>query len=530
MPKQEDGQSFLLNAAGFSDFDKTPLLDLNAQGVTDVEIANWRKATTRFSYGEDRLDFYTFPRNERVIKFFSGESEYALQRGESNPINNPLRLLRPSTLFSISDLFHYNGQNHSTPKYHAINREDRGWGDNEEEGKYIDIVRTFERVATTVLMSLNEADLTKRQALVKEELDKAFGAHQNTILYKDIRKASPVESPQGWLVYAVINILENSSEGITPIGRLRAIELLQLYPANELAEGFRSNKSKDQLYNGYDRIHTRRLPYTFCSREERLQPDHKEIWKNNQKIQQLLIRDSNKRIDWRTTATALAEKAPEEAIQVILLLLHSHETTEGALAFLRSIPQLDSKTKSRMFSKKATFLIEHKLAAGIDDAVFEGLGISDSAGSNLSEKTTNKSLDELIQMLRRKELLAIDLEESLVTAEARGAELAWENIRLKEELSYLRTGRVYTHQEIPKASIVEQLDPKGYYRNLGIHPQAFEGLKEEEIQDLVLRHYRFYANKFHPDKGGNLEQMKKINEAYEILKDANKRKGYTHNS
>lgn len=517
--------------------ERIPLLDLNGPGVTAEEIAIWKIAANRFGYGSgQRLDFHTYPRSEQVVQFFSGESQYDVRDGKQNLVNNPLRLQRPASLLSVSSIFYENGQTSRYPKYYAKKREERGWTDDEDERKYTETIQAFEGVAMAVLVSLNEVDPNKRQADVKKELDKAFGVEQEkSYLSRDVRKASAVENPQAWLVYSVISVLDNPSEGITPAGRLRALELLQLHTVPELAEGFRSEKYKNSFHNGYDRMHVRRLPYTFCTREERLQTDHKDIWDKNKKIQQLLTRDANRRIDWRATATALVERAPEEAIQVALLLLHSYDSTEGALAFLRSVPQLGPEVKSRMFGKKATFLIEHKLAAGIDDAIAEGVGISDVAGSELAEEVAGKTVDELIQMLRRKDRLAVDLEESLVAAEARAAGMAWENIRLQsevrrqeEELKYWRTGRVYKQPEAPRANIVDQLDPKGYYRALGLHPQAFEGLNEEKIQDLLIRHYRFYAMEFHPDKGGDTKKMQQINEAYSAMKDAAQRRRYGH--
>lgn len=516
--------------------ERTPLLDLTAQGVSSEEIARWKAAVNRFSYsGKEALDLLTFPRVERTIQFLRGESEYSLDSlsGKGNLVNNPLKLLRPASLLSVVSMLYENG-NRQYPNLYAKTREERGYDDNENENKYIRTIQAFESVATAVLVSLNERDPVKRQTDVKKELDKVFGfVEEKSYSSNDVRKASAVENPQAWLVYSVISILDSPSDGITPLGRLRALELLQLYSASELAEGFRSEKYKNRFHNGYDRMRARRLPYTFCSREERLQPDHKDIWEKNQRIQQLLIRDSNRRIDWRATATALIEKAPEEAVQVALLLLHFYDATEGALAFLRSIPQLGPEAKSRMFGGRATFLIEHKLAAGIDDAVLEGVGLSDAAGSDLGEEIAGKSETELIQMLRRKDRLAGDLEESLVAAEAKGAGLVWENMRLEsenkrqqEELRYLRAGRVYGRSEVPKENVVDKLDPKGHYRALGLHPQAFEGLSEDKIQDLILRHYRFFAMEFHPDRGGNNKKMQEINDAYNVIKDPNQRKRY----
>lgn len=59
---------------------------------------------------------------------------------------------------------------------------------------------------------------------------------------------------------------------------------------------------------------------------------------------------------------------------------------------------------------------------------------------------------------------------------------------------------------------------KDYYKTLGV---ARNATKEE-----IKKAYRELAHKYHPDKGGNAEQFKEINEAYHILNDEGKRAQY----
>lgn len=73
-------------------------------------------------------------------------------------------------------------------------------------------------------------------------------------------------------------------------------------------------------------------------------------------------------------------------------------------------------------------------------------------------------------------------------------------------------------------------DPRGYYRIMGVHPNFFYGLDEEEIQSRLKVCYRSAASVHHPDHGGDQEKMKLVNEAYEVLSDQSKRRDYRSDS
>lgn len=61
---------------------------------------------------------------------------------------------------------------------------------------------------------------------------------------------------------------------------------------------------------------------------------------------------------------------------------------------------------------------------------------------------------------------------------------------------------------------------KDYYQILGVSKNA--------SQDEIKRAYRKLALKYHPDKGGNEEKFKEVNEAYQILGDPQKRTQFDH--
>lgn len=59
---------------------------------------------------------------------------------------------------------------------------------------------------------------------------------------------------------------------------------------------------------------------------------------------------------------------------------------------------------------------------------------------------------------------------------------------------------------------------KDYYKVLGVNKTA----SQEEIKKA----YRRLALQYHPDRGGNQEKFKEVNEAYQTLSDVNKRSQY----
>src|SRR5882724_12013861 len=57
-----------------------------------------------------------------------------------------------------------------------------------------------------------------------------------------------------------------------------------------------------------------------------------------------------------------------------------------------------------------------------------------------------------------------------------------------------------------------------YYEILGITKSA--------SQDEIKKAFHKLAHKYHPDKGGDEKKFKEINEAYQVLSDAQKRQQY----
>ena len=91
----------------------------------------------------------------------------------------------------------------------------------------------------------------------------------------------------------------------------------------------------------------------------------------------------------------------------------------------------------------------------------------------------------------------------------------------KETIEQLLTGR--------SPNSLDPSDPKGYYKILGLRPDAFKGLSESRIKAAISKLRQGFSLFFHPDRGdgGNEERMKVLNEALDVLEDPKKRAEYT---
>ena len=427
----------------------------------------------------------------------------------SEPINNPLGLIRPHGVGSRQAL---------AQALQDKPRPDRGCNINTLMDDYRYIVKAYERLTIIVLESLNELDLEKRRQVVKSGLHGEFNDSRARLIFNRY----PTETARAWLVNIVLSLLDNHSQAIHPIGRIRALELLQLYPISELSLAFRPHPS-EQI--GYDHDHEPRLPHTLTSREERLMAAHRDIWAEKIGLNARIVVDSSGIVDWEQTATVLRSTYPAEAIQIALLLLHDSATTEGALGLLCQVARLDQQTRAKMFGSRATFLIEHRLKEGhqLENLIYPWMGFSVSP---LAEALRPTDRDQLLNIADARIKLS---EEKLFRQTVSHACSLWEldqvqqqNHRQAVENLHWRSGQ--TPPELQPPNSLDEIDPLGYYRALKLHPQLFKGLSEEDIEEMIIRHWWFSVQ--NPDVAVNEAQMRLLKEAYDFLISPKKREIY----
>ncbi len=144
---------------------------------------------------------------------------------------------------------------------------------------------------------------------------------------------------------------------------------------------------------------------------------------------------------------------------------------------------------------------------------------------------------ELAQMAAEKERLAARVEfltgeNSRLAQERDGtlgrvARLAIQNQALQRQIDELRIANLRLQLDVSSSqSRVDRLDPRGYCLTIGLNPRFLHSLPADKLDQLLLSLQRAYAKVLHPDVGGNNGDMARVNEAFDFLRDPQKRENY----
>lgn len=451
-------------------------------GVSSIELHKWQAQKSRFDFLQSLgvLNRKRQPRPNVVTKFYDGETFADLLKSERNFYNNPLSLIRPSSIQSLSSFLLENSKS-SEPSTLEF-------GGLEEE--YTELVKRFESFASGVLETVNVRRLSERKIPVKELLNEAFfpkGRERLTVI-------SPVENPVSWITYTALSILIDNSQEITPIGRIRALALLRLSPEEVLSKEFRS--SRNAFNNGFDTSHIARVPDKLLSEKERKESDHRFLWGANKSIHRMLESKPSGSIDWEKTLERIKNSSPEFYIQFLLLMLHSDASgvlktspvklAKLAFSKMRKMYLWPTNDLEKIFGQNATFLTETYLPEVKTD--FPTSPIFDVFS------------DQSIKMFRE---INEQIREQADTILAQKAEIE----KLSRQLPLQISGT--------------------YYDLLRLNPERFKTLTEDEKQD-ALKGLLKSLSVYHPDRSltGNAELMTRINQAIQTLSDRSLRDRY----
>ncbi len=463
--------------------------------------------------------------DQRVDAYVNASRQIADAGEMEIPSINPFDLFSPSAMVNLSGWLREQRKefNYQSSNVRINERREKGYasGDRESEqfeDNYIRVIHAWNRYHVEFLEALNIADLKEREKAVDVQGKEIFSHALGFATTISLEKISPFDNSLQWMVYNAANVLISPDEEITPIARLRAIQLLTLYKKEELemayfgVEAFSSpNGGRKHPSDGFIRAFSEkcmRLPRTFWStKEERTQNIHQE-WQNNPRIKKLFgLPDSHKTWDpftynYGQIFNKLVEKYPREAVHITMLMMGDFRHQRDAFSGLINMAKLDPITVQGVFGRGATYLSLHKMPSSTDERISEALGL-EVFDMNYALDFEGLPNEQLLQVIRRLQ----------VTIMQQDLELALANRQITE--AYFAS---------ISADQAGKLDPKGYWKLLGVHPQT----DPSDLELVLKRSYRALAQKYHPEGSEpDLEKMKQINIAYETLSDETRRKSYT---
>jgi len=311
----------------------------------------------------------------------------------------------------------------------------------------------------------------------------------------------------GMLVQMSIDALVSSDPALSTAARAQILSVLhQNFDPEKLATSFEKNSLGFKLpYSVKDEPVEDLIPRAFMKRpEEKGGTPHNELFLKNEKIQDIFqIRPGygilSERMNFDAGLSVLLNQHPKETVQTLLSLMRipqtGREIQKLALHALLNLSQLDPAQKGDLFGIKASYRtdIQNQNQSGFQSRVGGTTGVGAGFGH---DGLDGLSADQLRTRLRQAHAYMNLLEEKL----AANASVA---------------GATQTHE-------TSFSDPKNYLKILGLSPSV----QEEDFEILLTACYRTLARKMHPDKGGDTEKFKELQNAYEVLSDPEKRFNY----
>lgn len=434
---------------------------------------------------------------------------------------NPFHTILPQDLETITNWLRLQDRVYEYAPRSKEYSKHRSYTYEQNENNYIRVIRGWNEYHVGFLTALNTVNAEERkqqvEAMGEEILYMGVKYKMSGQGYQEnpIQVISPQDNATQWMIMHALDVLHSEEGAISPVARFRAIELLAQFPMNTLEQTFFSQHNGRLPSSDYAATFHKellRLPRSFfSSAEERTNSIHTN-WERNQHIQEILgtkgmDRGRFSNYDYPKIFNTLVEKYPKEAIQVTLLMMNTPPHQRAAFAALLMLTKLDPIARQAVFGSNASYLTMHIMPTTDQDRISYALGI-DAFDDDLAIEMEGLRPEETQQVLRRYKNRIAYLEERLAETERKYAE------------SYFSS----------KKSKLQKIDPNGYWRVMGVHPETDPNVLEE----LLKRSYRVVALQYHPDttsldKTIAEAKMKQLNEAYEVLRDSEKRRTYQRN-
>lgn len=369
-------------------------LEPNDRWVDESTIMQFRTAQKRFKSWRrtdwkadlqvnEQLCVEWYWKQESVNLFFQGETVYDLQKGNKNTISNPLWLIKPRILMSLSEF------SKSYPSYSA----------EKCRSTFMFVTKKYEQMACFVIESLNNPDDISRQKDVLSYL-KEFSDRFNL-------QKSKNHKPLTWLFLIVMSIIKDKSLWVNEIWRRRALCLLSWFRDSDLLEFFK-NPNNSHL-DWYFLWKTQPLPKIFWTKNEWQNPNSWFSWRINTNIIWMI-----KYVDWKIDAKKswyhIITSYPKEAMQIAILFLQKKQTAPIWIWIFQTI--------NKMWISGQTALMKHYMSYW-EDWMFKVTNNTNTSTKNtnsIHKKTSKDIMDELQKENEQLKIAFLEIAKSLLHA------------------------------------------------------------------------------------------------------------------
>lgn len=439
---------------------------------------------------------YTWQQAEYQKEYIDWPYIQNTEKNETYWKYNPFDLRLPYPLESYERLFDRSAIR-DDERYHYNNSISR----NEAAVASLNLLKEYNLAYITFLKAIN-GSIDAEQALKELFTTNLFfeRVHINTkTLNSEIDWPSFITA---LLAYITLNIVYSPEKNIGTRARIKALEFIRdNFEVEKVAKTFQKfelgyyawDEKNEPLYN--------MIPKRFVTNAtEAGGTAHNNLFLKNAYIKKIfnVTTGYNGSINFDAGIATMLNKYPAELLQVLQSLMKCDifgMRIDRKFIFLTlvSLSKLDGIQKGQIFGEKASF--RNNGQSSLESRADWFLG-KESFGNYLSEDELNSlSTDDLKTRVRQQAYRITQLEHELVEKEK------------PTVLQYINVNN----------------DPKGYYACLLLHPDT----PEDNFEELLTRHYRVLALKYHPDKvTGNKDKFQQLNEAYEFLKDAANRRDY----